>query len=449
MESVLFRVGADVSSLDRDMQRGETTIQKRIANMLGIRSKAEMEYTRIWKQAESERDAASEKSHNAELRRIEREKSAMIDRARVRRQERAELVAEWNERQRLKAEGAAAWKANRQEGIANWRANLAQQRQQMGISKEEKNTYGVNVTNLRRNVAGTKTLNPYIGRGIGGMVGGQIISNASSGSKLTSGLGDLAMYGIGSEAGGAAGEYIAHKALKKLAKSGLKLFSKGAFRLLGPVGAGIGGWEAGQFINDKFINEPEKKSAEMATETRTDIRKRLEGQIAQAVQMKKITQQQADYFQSQLGTNTFTGIGKVQKGLMGAGFKPISAAEMRAQREKDEQADYEGGKVGLSEMASEARRLTGTRHRKNYTVTPRMRYALKIEDLEEQANMAYIKGDDKSAQGFMAQAKSMRESAPWLKSMDRNPLRKSEEYLDAISQKLTPVAQMAETVNKS
>ena len=105
------------------------------------------------------------------------------------------------------------------------------------------------------------------------------------------------------------------------------------------------------------------------------------------------------------------------------------------------------GKSSLDTMADEARKMTGLRHRRIYTVTPRMRTSLKIQDTEEQANVAYQRGDDGTFNKLMKQASDMRAANPWLKAMDRNPMKETESKLDAIDLKLADVQKMAKNCN--
>lgn len=100
-------------------------------------------------------------------------------------------------------------------------------------------------------------------------------------------------------------------------------------------------------------------------------------------------------------------------------------------------------KSGLGGMADIARSFTGQPHRRLYGMTPRLRTALRIQDLEEQANVAFMKGDDSTYNKLNSEAAQMRAANPWLAGADKNILRNQSESLSSIDRKMSKVEEMA------
>jgi len=119
------------------------------------------------------------------------------------------------------------------------------------------------------------------------------------------------------------------------------------------------------------------------------------------------------------------------------------------QRERDVSAQInDQGKESVSQMAEQARRLTGQRAPQIYGVTSRMREALKIDDLEKKAQVAYLQGNDGLHDSLLKQAQSLRASMPWLMDKDKDPMAKANTELEIIRNELKPVKEMAEMVTK-
>lgn len=106
------------------------------------------------------------------------------------------------------------------------------------------------------------------------------------------------------------------------------------------------------------------------------------------------------------------------------------------------------GKSSLADLAEQARRLTGARRPQQYAVTERMRAALKIQTLEEQANIEWMRGNDAGMAALNAEALNLRQANPWLKLADQDPQAKTVAELQSVNLKLEPVQRMAEMVNK-
>lgn len=93
----------------------------------------------------------------------------------------------------------------------------------------------------------------------------------------------------------------------------------------------------------------------------------------------------------------------------------------------EDQASLEDrGKESLFDLAEKGRKFSGLIHRRNYSMTPRMRTALKIQDLEERATIAWEKGDDAGMKKFRDQADAMRKDPKnaWLEFADKTPTAK-------------------------
>lgn len=129
---------------------------------------------------------------------------------------------------------------------------------------------------------------------------------------------------------------------------------------------------------------------------------------------------------------------------LAADFK---GATMRVEDLNNELADR--GKMGLGDLASEGRRLTGHIRPRQYTVTARMRTAMKIDDLEAASTRAWERGDDAGMVKFRGEADAMRKANPWLKAGDRDPTRKVEEQLIIANKALADVQAMAKFVMSS
>jgi len=111
------------------------------------------------------------------------------------------------------------------------------------------------------------------------------------------------------------------------------------------------------------------------------------------------------------------------------------------------------GKESVSQMASEARHLTGAREPR-HTMTPRLRTALKIDTLEKRAEIEWEKGivNDPRDSHFWSEAQQLRAASPWMKAQDRDQTKHVTEQIDRITEKLDnlePIAKMAEMVTNS
>lgn len=137
----------------------------------------------------------------------------------------------------------------------------------------------------------------------------------------------------------------------------------------------------------------------------------------------------------------------------------ISAAELKT-KILNEQSDLlekqsdltatiaDRDKESVSEMASQARKILGIKSplERFHTVTPRMRMALRIDDLEDRAKIEGLRGNDAIASRYQSEADRIRASSPWLKRQDQNPMAKTESELSRVNQQLAPVAEMAKLV---
>jgi hypothetical protein len=122
----------------------------------------------------------------------------------------------------------------------------------------------------------------------------------------------------------------------------------------------------------------------------------------------------------------------------------LKSARMHQEDLQNELADR--GKVGLGDMADQGRRMSGHIRPRLYTITGRMRTAMKIDDLEARANMAFMRGDDSGMQKFRGEADAMRKANPWMAAADRDPTRKVEEQLITANKSLEEIAKMADFV---
>ena len=104
------------------------------------------------------------------------------------------------------------------------------------------------------------------------------------------------------------------------------------------------------------------------------------------------------------------------------------------------------GKMDLSGMADMGRQLSGHIRPRLYTVTDRMRTAMKIDDLEANATNAFLKGDDEGMRKYRGEADEMRKSNPWLKFNDRNPTAKMELSLEQANKALAEINQAVQYV---
>lgn len=154
---------------------------------------------------------------------------------------------------------------------------------------------------------------------------------------------------------------------------------------------------------------------------------------------------------------------KKEKALMAAGkIKPIRMTQKQFETEHpDLAADFKGagmrvedlqneladrGKMGMSELSDAGRRLTGHIRPRQYTVTARMRTAMKIDDLDAASTRAWERGDDAGMQKLRAEADAMRKANPWLKAGDRDPTRKIDEQLIIANKALADIQAMAQMV---
>jgi hypothetical protein len=102
-------------------------------------------------------------------------------------------------------------------------------------------------------------------------------------------------------------------------------------------------------------------------------------------------------------------------------------------------------------MAERARKATGLKGPLEmfHTVTPRMRTALKIKNLEEQAKVAFLQDNDTKSNQLQAEADQIRKSNSWMKRADVNPMQKTESELAKVILQLDPVKRMAEMVTNT
>jgi len=108
-------------------------------------------------------------------------------------------------------------------------------------------------------------------------------------------------------------------------------------------------------------------------------------------------------------------------------------------------------KMSVNDMASKARQIMGIKSpmERMHTVTPRMREALKIKNLEEKSEIAWLRGDDKGSQKMQSEADRVRKSNPWMMRKDVNPMSKTEIELGRVNMQLEPVKRMAEIVTNT
>ena len=131
------------------------------------------------------------------------------------------------------------------------------------------------------------------------------------------------------------------------------------------------------------------------------------------------------------------------------GMNPQLALELEGARTGQEIAARnisDRGRDTLDSLAEQGRAFTGQIHRRVYRLTPRMQYALKIKDLEEQAIAASTEGNDALSDQLTKQALQMREAAPWLKRMDQKPLEEAERQLRIANEHLLQIEQAARAV---
>lgn len=451
-ESVIFQFGADSTQLDKGMSEAERKIKTRIANMVGVRSKAEQEYSRVWKQAEAERDRIAEQNHKAELRRLDQEKIKRLEVAQTKWDTRKELVAQYKLKEKHRAEGAAIWATKREEGIAAWRADLARQKAAQGITlnREVKNTAGVNIANLQRNVKGANaSTNPYMGGNVGAMVGGQIAGDIASGAgskDIIKGIGGATLLGTGMAVGGTAGAWMAKKAISKLGKQFIsKAISyagaaAGGLSAIPVIGTGI----AGIYGNVKMRQSLNEQAGGYGTiksshDVYSHLGTNLSQMIIRARAQGKITEEHAMAMMKALEKRNSVGVQSVQRDLGKAGVQ----TERERMMEQLQAQLQDRNKMSVDEMADHARSMTGQRHRRNYALTPRMRTALQIQDLEEQAQVAFEAGDDATHKKLTEQANDMRSKNTWMKELDKTPQLKMLTQLELIASRLDSVDKMA------
>lgn len=101
-------------------------------------------------------------------------------------------------------------------------------------------------------------------------------------------------------------------------------------------------------------------------------------------------------------------------------------------------------KLSVDEMAARARKLTGNRDPLEafHTVTPRMRTALGIKNLEQSARVQFLLGNDQKRDALQSEADRLRAANPWMMRMDVKPMEKTEKSLDDINRKLDDVVRV-------
>lgn len=142
-----------------------------------------------------------------------------------------------------------------------------------------------------------------------------------------------------------------------------------------------------------------------------------------------------------------------------ADLQSIEAASKQAEIEstlvdlKERQAELssevaEKNKQSVAEMSDEARKILGIKSplEMNHTVTPRMRTALRISNLEDQSKLEWLRGNDDRSDKLQSEAQQIRAANPWLKRFDQNPLAKTESELEQVNLNLGPIKQQAQLV---
>lgn len=122
-------------------------------------------------------------------------------------------------------------------------------------------------------------------------------------------------------------------------------------------------------------------------------------------------------------------------------YQGAITAQTKAQANIDDR-----NKGSLDSLAEQGRGFTGMIHRKNYAMTARMKTALRIQDIEEQAKVAWERGDDTTHKKLTDQALSMRAANPWLALSDKNPMLEANQHLAAAELSLKKMEKMADVV---
>lgn len=105
-------------------------------------------------------------------------------------------------------------------------------------------------------------------------------------------------------------------------------------------------------------------------------------------------------------------------------------------------------KESVRDMADRARHLLGIRSplQMSHTVTSRMRTALRIDNLEERAKLAWERGDDSKSSRLQSEADQIRASSPWMKFTDKNPMLKTENELSRVNNQLEPISRAVKLI---
>lgn len=131
--------------------------------------------------------------------------------------------------------------------------------------------------------------------------------------------------------------------------------------------------------------------------------------------------------------------------------KIIDEQNQLLERQAELQADInDRDKASVSEMAAMFNKDTGRKSllERFHTITPRMRIAHNIQTLEERAQIAYMRGNDKQHDSLLSEADQLRKSNTWLKYEDKNPTKKMEEQLSVISTNVAIVSEKAALIRE-
>lgn len=165
-----------------------------------------------------------------------------------------------------------------------------------------------------------------------GGVGGVIAATAATGGSardMASAAGGMAAYSLGESAAKSAWNHTAKREFVVMIREGLRgaysrmlssfsiffgaIASTASARIIGPVVAAFGGWEAGQWINKKFINEPEEKAQASENEAMHGLGGRLDKQIKKSLDSGRITRGQAARLQEMTKSGEYYKILAAQK----------------------------------------------------------------------------------------------------------------------------------------
>ena len=473
MESVIFKLSADSTNVATGLNKSRAMIEAHVAKQTALMKKAaaeqfvtdkagynnQLKLVKQFESAKTQELLAASRKRDAIRAESARREQYLIDREtdRVRGAERAKTIA--IERRANAAVIAAKMQGPDLSGrqFRQWQAGAANRE----IAAGSGGTAWVGKTSGKgTNQAGAGYSSGGMGGSmVGAQVAGDIASGASSGD-LVKGVGGALTVVGGSIIGGSAGNWLQEKAMSKLKKQFIsnliKRFGKWALAAAGTaaggaglIGAsGVGGWLAGTWIRKKYVDPAmeggQAESVKNSADTYGKVGSSLSQMVMNAHAQGKISDSQATKMMQTLERRQFAGIKSVQRDLGRVGVQ--SAAERRAEELKAQLGDQ--GKGTLDDLAAQGRRFTGTPHRRNYTLTARMKGALKIQDLEEQARVAWEKGDDAGMKKYQEQANELR-SAKWmnLRENDKNPQQKILSQLEIIAARLAPVQVMAESVN--